>query len=126
MSKSNAFETALLNHIFANQDIAGLGDAGGLLASVADGNLYIALHTADPGEAGNASTNETGYTGYARKAVSRTDGFSVSGDTVNYAADQDFPSGASMILYSGSLSQVIGMQIGTIPRIKASSSITED
>ena len=34
-------------------------------------NLFWALHTADPGEAGAQNTSEATYTGYARIAVSR-------------------------------------------------------
>ena len=34
----------------------------------------ISLHSADPGEAGDQSTNEISYTGYARVAVNRTGG----------------------------------------------------
>ncbi len=62
MSKSNTFENDLLALIFNNTDIADIGDAGGLQNSAAAGSLYVALHTSDPGEAGNATTNETAYT----------------------------------------------------------------
>ena len=72
MSKSNTFENDLLKLIFNNVDIADIGDAGGLQNSAAAGSLYVALHTADPGEAGNATTNETAYTNYARVAVGRS------------------------------------------------------
>lgn len=36
--------------------------------------MYIALHTADPGEAGNQSTSEATYTSYARVGVNRNSG----------------------------------------------------
>lgn len=43
-------------------------------------SLYVSLHTADPGEAGSQTTNETAYTNYARVAVARSNtGFSCSG-----------------------------------------------
>lgn len=74
MSKSNTFETNWLNHVFLNQAITLIGDAAGLLGSAAPGDLFISLHTADPGEAGDQTTNEAAYTGYARKAVPRTAG----------------------------------------------------
>lgn len=48
MSKSTAFETAFLNHIFANAAIANVGDATGLPASSTAGSLYFSLHTGDP------------------------------------------------------------------------------
>jgi hypothetical protein len=42
--------------------------------SATAGSFYISLHSADPGEAGNQSTNEISYTGYARVGVARTAG----------------------------------------------------
>lgn len=90
MSMSNASETSLLNLLFNNSAWANVGDASGLQPSGAAGNFYIALHTADPGEAGNQSTNEVSYTGYARIAVARSaSGFTVSGNqVVNFATIQ--------------------------------------
>lgn len=70
MSKIDAFETAILELIFENADLANIGDAGGLLGAVTPGSFFIALFTGDPGEAG-AVTNEADYTGYARKAIAR-------------------------------------------------------
>jgi hypothetical protein len=87
MSLSNVAETALLNHIFTNASIANVGDAAGLPASAAAGNLYISLHTADPGEAGDQSTNEVAYTGYARRPVARSGaGWTVAGNSCTNAA----------------------------------------
>lgn len=146
MSKSNTFENELLLHIFNNADIANIGDAAGLQNSVAAGSLYLALHTADPGEAGTAATSEIAYTSYARQAVARSSaGFTVSGATVTLTANVDFPektggsnstvthfsvvkelSGASVILYSGAVTPNITIQDGIIPRLKAATSITED
>lgn len=86
-SKSNAFETDFLNHIFKNLAIALIGDASGLQPSAAAGNLYISLHTADPGEAGDQSTSEATYTGYARIPVVRSgSGWTVAGNQVSNAA----------------------------------------
>lgn len=145
MSKSNAFETALLNHLFNNSAIANVGDATGLPAAATVGSLYLALHTADPGEAGAQNTSECAYTGYARKAIARNSGaFSVSGNAVNLVADQDFgectagtetathwsigtlASGAGMILYKGALSPTIAIAANVIPRVKAGTIVTED
>jgi hypothetical protein len=81
MSKGNTFENDLLLLIFNNTDIADIGDAGGLQNSATAGSLYIALHTADPGEAGNATTSESAYGSYARQAVARSGaGWTVSGN----------------------------------------------
>lgn len=52
MSKTNAFETAVLDNWFRNQNIANVGDATGIRGSSADGSLYVSLHTSDPGETG--------------------------------------------------------------------------
>lgn len=146
MSKSNSFENELLLHIFNNADIANIGDAAGLQNSAAAGSLYAALHTADPGEAGTATTNEISYTGYARVAIARSSaGFTVTGNTVTLTANVDFGkmtagtggtvthfsivkevSGASVILYSGSVSPTIVVANGVIPRLETGTSITED
>lgn len=62
---------ALIKLYFLNQDIANLGDAAGIQGSAAAGSVYISLHSADPGEAGDQSTNELIYSGYSRLAVAR-------------------------------------------------------
>jgi hypothetical protein len=146
MSKSNAFENELLLLLFNNTDIANIGDAAGLQNSAATGSLYLGLHTADPGEAGNASTNEISYTGYAREPVARSSGgFTVSGSTVTLTADIDFGkmtagaggtvthfsvvkelSGTAVILYSGTVDPDILIATGVIPRLETGTSITED
>lgn len=146
MSKSNTFENELLLHIFNNADIPNIGDAAGLQNSTAAGSLYLALHTADPGEAGTATTSEISYTGYARQAVARSGaGFTVTGNTVTLTGNVDFPemtagtggmvthfsvvkelAGASVILYSGTASPNIAVAVGVTPRLKAATSITED
>jgi hypothetical protein len=55
-------------------------------------NLYISLHTADPGASGNQTTNEVAYTSYAREAVARdtSPGFAISGNVASPAADVEF------------------------------------
>lgn len=123
MSMSNAFETELLELIFNNSAIANIGDAGGLQPSATAGNLYVSLHTGDPGEAGDQTTNETAYTNYARVAVARSGaGWTVTGNTATNAALVQFPqcgasgatltyvgvgtasAGAGVLLFSGQLS----------------------
>lgn len=146
MSKSNTFENELLLLLFNNTNIANVGDATGVRGSTTAGSLYLALHTADPGEAGSATTSEISYTGYARQAVARSgSGFTVSGASVTLAANVDFPemtggtggtvtyfsvvkevSGASTILYSGAVSPNITVASGVTPRLKSTTSITED
>ena len=72
--KGNTFETDLLALIFNGTAIADLAenDATSPLT-----NLYISLHSADPGEAGTQQTNElqtSAYNTYARVAVPRAVG----------------------------------------------------
>lgn len=146
MSKSNACENSLLLLIFNNTDFANIGDAGGLQNSATAGSLYLSLHTSDPGEAGDQTTNEIAYTGYARVAVARSGaGFTVAGNAVTLAANADFPemtggaggtvthfgvgtasSGAGVLLYSGTTDPDILISTGIIPRLKTTTSITED
>lgn len=134
MSLSNASETALLSLLFNNTAWAGIGDAGGLQPSAAAGNLFVALHTADPGETGNQSTSEAAYTGYARVSVARSaGGFTVSGNQVSNTATVQFgectagaatvtyfsvgvaTSGATAILYRGALSASRAISAGITP-----------
>lgn len=146
MSKSNTFETDLLQLVFNNVDIALIGDAAGLQNSAAAGSLYVSLHTADPGEAGSQTTNETAYTNYARVAVARTvGGWTVSGNTCSNAALVQFPqcgvtgatlthfgvgtdsSGAGKLLYSGALTSSLAVSSGIQPQFAAGDlDITED
>ena len=69
MSKGNTFENDLLGLIFNGTAIANLADDA---ATSPLTELYVSLHTADPGEAGDQTTNECAYTSYARVAVART------------------------------------------------------
>ena len=146
MSKSNTFENDLVLLLFNNTDIANVGDAGGVRGSVTAGSLWLSLHTADPGETGTAVTSETAYTGYARQAVARSGaGFVVTNNSVSPAANVDFPectaaaggpityfgvvntsSGAGKLLYSGTVTPNVTMAVGVIPRLKTTSTITED
>lgn len=148
MSKSDTFENDLMLLLFNNTAIANIGDAGGLRASVGAGSLWWSLHTADPGEAGTAVTNETAYTNYVRVAAARASGaggFTVTGNSVSPPANIDFAqcgvtpgaaithfgivstsSGAGKLLYSGTVTPNITMATGVIPRLTTASTITED
>jgi hypothetical protein len=146
MSKGNTFENDLLQLLFNNVDIADIGDAAGIQNSAAAGSLYLALHTADPGEAGDATTNECAYTSYARIAIARTvGGWTVATNTAVNAALAQFPectggsetithvsittaiSGATKILYSGALTASRSVSSGIQPQFAASAlTVTED
>jgi len=141
MSKGNTFEADILKLIFQAVAIADLAENDATSPAT---TLTVALHTADPGEAGDQSTNETAYTGYARVAVARTSGgWAITGNSISPVANIDFgectaaPGGAithasigtgvaNKLLYKGTLTPNITMAVGVIPRIKTTSTITED
>jgi hypothetical protein len=91
MSKSDFFENALLKLIFNAVAIANVADNA---AASPLTNLYVSLHTADPGDSGSQTTNEIAYTGYARVAVARTTGgWTVTTNSVSPFATIAFPAG---------------------------------
>lgn len=145
MSLSNTFEQGLLDLIFLNTTFSGLGDATGLVGSGAAGSLYLSLHTADPGEAGDQTTSEIAYTSYARVAVARTSGgWTRTGSSVSPTSTVSFPagtggsgtathlgigtasSGAGKLLMSGALSPNVVTGSGITPQITTSTTITFD
>jgi hypothetical protein len=138
MSMSNTSETKLLQLLFHNDAWELIGDASGLQPSATAGSFYVALHTTDPADAGDQTTNEISYTGYARVAVARTSAkWSVSGATVSNidavqfgectagTASVDYfsvgtaASGAGSILYSGQLSATRAISSGITPLFNA-------
>lgn len=145
MSKSNTFENDLLLLIFNNTNAANVGDATGLRGSTTAGSLYLSLHTSDPGEAGDQTTNEIAYTSYARATVARSgSGFTVSGNSVTLTSNVDFPagtggsgtathfavgtalSGTGKVLYKGTITPNIVCGNGVTPRLTTGTTITED
>lgn len=145
MSKSNAWENALLQLLFNNTNAGNIGDATGLRGSSTAGSLFVSLHTADPGEAGDQTTSETTYTSYARVAVARSGtGWTVTNNSVSPTALISFPActggsatithfgigtastGAGVLLYKGTVSPNISVASGVTPQLTQSSTITED
>lgn len=131
MSKGDTFENDLLKLIFNATPIANIADNAGASPLT---NLYVSLHTADPGEAGNQSTNEATYTSYARVAVARTSGgWSVVDNEADNVAAIEFPectggsntithfavgtavSGTGKILYKGALTASLAVSTGITP-----------
>lgn len=142
MSKSNTLENSILALLFNATPIANLADNAG---SGPLTNLYVSLHTATPGEAGNQTTNETTYTSYARVAVARSgSGWTVTGNSVSPAANIEFPqctggtatithvgigsaaSGTGVLYYYGAVTPNISVSSGVTPRLTTSSTITEE
>lgn len=139
MSASNDFKNKILELVFKNAAYAGIGDAGGLLASAGDGSLYVSLHTGDPGEAGPQTTNECAYTGYARVAVAR-DGaaWTVAANVASNTGAVTFPQctggsetashfgigvdaigGSEVLLFSGALSANVNISNLITPEFAA-------
>ena len=116
MSFSNTAETAVLNQVFV----------GTALPWNSNTDLWLALHTADPGEAGTAVTSEATYTSYARVAVTRATDFSVAGAVVSNANQEAFPQstgGSNVITHASIVTTASGA--GTIiARAALTSSIT--
>lgn len=136
MSVTTAFANQLLALILEGTAIANIADnaASGPLT-----NLYISLHTADPGAAGSQTSSETAYTGYVRQAVPRTAaGWTAAAGDSDNDSDISFPictaspgsnltyvgigtasSGAGTLLLYGPLTASITMQVGTTPIFSA-------
>ena len=130
MSKSNTTENDIVKFMFNNVAMPSYGS-----------NLYLSLHTADPGEAGDQTTNETTYTGasgnYARIAVSRdAGGWTVAGNQsgnaglIQFAASNTGPitithlgigtssTGAGQLLVSNALAEPLVINNLTIPQFQ--------
>jgi len=143
MSKGNTFENDWMKLIFQATAIANIADNAAVSPLT---NLYISLHTVDPGEAGDQSTSEANYTSYARVVVLRTAvGWTISNNQAVNAATISFPqatggsstvtyfavgtasSGAGKILYSGALTAQLAITTGITPSFAAGALIvTED
>lgn len=143
MSKSNATENDFVKFIANAVAMPSYGS-----------NLQVNLHTADPGEAGTATTNAPTYTGYAAVSVARdSGGWTICDDTNPYAdnasgnafknaAEITFPecTGGSdtlthasvsvvatgQILYSGALTASINVSNLITPRFPAGTFICSE
>lgn len=146
--KGNTFEQDVLKLVFQATAIVNIADNAGTSPLT---NLYVALHTADPTEAGDQTSSETVYTNYARQPVARTSGgwtvasVDAGGSTVKNAAVVSFPqcgatgatlthfsvgvavSGASKMLYGGALASSLAVANGITPSFAANAlTISED
>ena len=141
MPKSSTFRNDILKLIFNGTPIGNLADNA---AASPLTNLYIALHTSDPGTNPAQTTNECTYTGYARVASPRTSAeWVVTGNSVSNTTEISFPiatggaetathasigtaaSGTGKILWSGALSPNIVIASGVTPVLTLASAITE-
>lgn len=109
-------------------------------------NLYLSLHTSNPGVGGSQLTNETSYTNYTRVAVARTtSGWAVpasgatsnvplvqfpqcgaTGATITHVAIGTASSGAGLVLYAGALNSSLAVANLIQPQFAASAlTVTE-
>lgn len=142
MTIANATENAVMLLIYNATAWANYADNA---ASSPQTNIHVALHTADPGEAGTMSTSEAAYTDYARVNVARSgSGWTVTNNSVSPASTISFPigsggsgtatyastgktgGGATAILMSGTLTPNIVMGSGITPQITTASTLTLD
>lgn len=134
MSKGNTTENDFVAFVFNATAMPSYGS-----------NLFVSLHTADPGEAGTQTTSEADYTGYARVSVSRDGaGWTVSGSEASNTAEITFPectggtntithvavgtgsTGATQILYSGALTAPINISNLITPRFPAGTLVMQE
>lgn len=105
----------------------------------ADTDVYLALHTANPGVGGNQTTSEATYTSYARVAVTRAGtAWTITGgvaandnliqfplctggtNTLTYVSLGRAASGSSQILAVGALSASLAVANGIQPQFAVS------
>lgn len=134
-AKSNALENDLVSYVFS----------AAAPSWAAAASLYVSLHTGDPGEGGDQSTNECAYDGYQRVGVSRSGGWTITGGQAQNASQVLFPqctsgsevvthfglgvdsTGAGILLYKGQLTSPLNVSAGISPKFNASSiTVTED
>jgi len=126
MSMSNTTENAVLKAVLQGTDPSWRAGA----------TQYLALFTADPGEAGSVSA-EAAYTGYARVALTKSSAWTDGGSTftnaaliqfgactalsaaITHFAVVDTSSGAVGMLVSGALSATLTVSQGIQPQFSA-------
>lgn len=123
MSKGNTTELDVLKMILKGVDPSWRANA----------NRYVSLHTADPGEAGDQTTNEATYAGYTRVAVPVADWTVVSNtlananllqsgqcsatpNTITHVGIGTLASGAGQLLYSQPISSPLSVTVGVNPQ----------
>lgn len=142
MSKTNNWENSILLLLFNATATTNVADNA---ASSPLTNLYVSLHTSDPGETGTQSTSECNYGSYARVAVARSgSGWTVTSNSVSPASAINFPeatsgtntathfgigslsSGSGVLYYKGAITPNIAITSGVTPSLTTTTAITED
>lgn len=141
MTMSNTLENSLLELLFKATLFANVAINA---TSSPITNLYVSLHTSDPGEAGDQTTNEISYTNYARVAVARSgSGWTVTNNQVVPAAEIAFPasaggaggtvthfgigtdsSGTGRLLFSGTVTPNLAVASGVTPKLTPATAVT--
>lgn len=141
MAKGNTWSNDILGLLFNATPVTNIAINA---TSTPLTNLYVSLHTANPGASGNQTTSEAAYTSYARVAVARTSGgWTLTGQSISPVASIAFPaatggtetetffgvgtasSGTGVLLYSGSISPTITVNTGVTPVLTTASTIVE-
>jgi len=142
MGTGNTFCNDLLKLIFNATAIANIADNA---AASPLANLFVALHTANPGASGTQQTSEAAYTSYGRATVARTTGgwTASSAQSTSPVSAITFPaatggsetetfgsvgvaiSGATKLLYSGAVTPNIVVSSGVTPQLTTGSTVTE-
>jgi hypothetical protein len=140
MTTPQAAANAILNLVLSAVNWPNIADN---TATAPLTNVYIALHTADPGPTGNQTTNEIAYTGYTRVPVARSAaGWSAAsggsssplaainfpagtggGGTAAYASIGTALSGAGQVIWSGPISPAIVCGAGVTPSLTTASTV---
>jgi hypothetical protein len=139
--KGSTFDNDLLKLVLNAIPIPNIADNA---ASSPLTQLYLSLHTADPGAGGSQNTNEAVYAGYARVGVARTSsGFTVSGasatltsavifgtctsgsETETWAAVGTASSGPGKILYRGPITPNLTVSTSVSPQLTTGTTLTE-
>lgn len=142
MPKSTTYANAVLDLLLTGASLANVFINA---TSSPITNVYLSLHTADPGVGGAQTTNEATYTNYARIAVARTSGgwtvasasavnaalaqfaqCGVTGNTITHVALGRDSSGAGYVFYAGALTSSRSITSGIQPQFVAGAlSVTE-
>lgn len=142
MPKSTSYSNSFLNLTFQATTITGIAQNAGTSPLT---NLYVSLHTANPGVGGSQTTSEAAYTGYARVAVARTSSgwTTATSGSVNPAAAINFPAatggsetetyfaigtaatGTGVVLYVGTVTPNIAVASGVQPQLTTATTVSE-
>lgn len=140
--KTSWFQEALLDLIFFGTTIPNIAQNA---SSSPLTQYWISLHTDDPGEAGNQSTNEATDPDYERKPLARSgSGFSRTGNVVSLVSLLQFEpyasateqikyfglgtdeSGTGRLMYTGPVTANIPGAPGVVPQLAQATAVSED